>query len=201
MQKHVFITDPKKLRAAANNIPDIEGNPKARFVSQVLVFSHAGNLLTLLKKRERSGPAWDLPGGGVEPGESFLQAAHRELGEELKLNPPKNYIPFSLRHENITSAAGLTDYIAMTFLTTMREEISPMVDCEEHIAHQWSSWRHSLDLTDKTRRFQAFSEEDLVRQQTVQNIAALAKTLKPLSVSRTISAMPPHPSQLPSLEG
>lgn len=68
MQKHVFITDPKKLRAAANNIPDIEGNPKARFVSQVLVFSHAGNLLTLLKKRERSGPAWDLPGGGVEPG-------------------------------------------------------------------------------------------------------------------------------------
>lgn len=40
----------------------------------------------LLMHRERDGRTYDVvPGGGIEPGESSEQAAHRELAEETSL--------------------------------------------------------------------------------------------------------------------
>jgi 8-oxo-dGTP diphosphatase len=39
----------------------------------------------LLIKREDFA-VWSLPGGEVDPGESFVQAAHREVAEETGLH-------------------------------------------------------------------------------------------------------------------
>jgi 8-oxo-dGTP diphosphatase len=33
-------------------------------------------------------PQWDIPGGGVEPGETPYEACVREVGEELGIRPP-----------------------------------------------------------------------------------------------------------------
>lgn len=42
-------------------------------------------LLGLRPERKRHGGLWEFPGGKVDPGESTLEAARRELAEELEL--------------------------------------------------------------------------------------------------------------------
>ncbi len=58
---------------------------RERLTARVLLFDPAGRIL-LLKGRLPSNPsapgAWFTVGGGVEPGESLVQAALREIGEE-----------------------------------------------------------------------------------------------------------------------
>jgi 8-oxo-dGTP diphosphatase len=42
-------------------------------------------LLGLRSERKRHGGMWEFPGGKVDPGESTLEAARRELAEELEM--------------------------------------------------------------------------------------------------------------------
>ena len=44
----------------------------------------------LLLGHATRSPRWDIPKGGVEPGESFAAAAYRELHEETGLTAPEN---------------------------------------------------------------------------------------------------------------
>ncbi len=58
-----------------------------RLTSRVLLFDRAGRILLFLTTApDTSGVArWITPGGGVDPGESHLEAALRELHEETGL--------------------------------------------------------------------------------------------------------------------
>ena len=48
----------------------------------VIVVDNCGKIL--LEKRSDNG-MWGLPGGGIEPGESVIETAHREVKEETNL--------------------------------------------------------------------------------------------------------------------
>lgn len=60
-------------------------NPRHRLTVRVIVLSSVGRFL-IFNSRFDPGvdlpPRWVLPGGGVEPGESLIAAALRELWEE-----------------------------------------------------------------------------------------------------------------------
>jgi len=47
-----------------------------------------GRLLLCRHEKPDRGPYWLLPGGGVEPGETLVQALHREIREELGIDEP-----------------------------------------------------------------------------------------------------------------
>ena len=47
-----------------------------------------GRLLLCRHEKPDRGAYWLLPGGGVEPGETLVQALHREIREELGIDEP-----------------------------------------------------------------------------------------------------------------
>jgi mutator protein MutT len=59
------------------------GNPAPVPVIAAVIRRDGRYLVGRRPDEKRHGGLWEFPGGKVDPGESWLDAAHRELGEEL----------------------------------------------------------------------------------------------------------------------
>jgi 8-oxo-dGTP diphosphatase len=62
--------------------PGEEAHRHQRTAAYALVASERGILLTQLAASTSAAGQWNLPGGGVDPGESPLETLHREVWEE-----------------------------------------------------------------------------------------------------------------------
>ena len=93
---------------------------------------------------------WITPGGGVDPGESHLEAAHRELfeetGQSLPINPePVWTYEFEVSWDQADHNRGYAEY----FVAFASEEFDPISDFwtpEEHIDVTASTWWSVDDL-------------------------------------------------------
>jgi 8-oxo-dGTP diphosphatase len=93
--------------------------------------------LYLLRQDHKNPNTWGLPGGKVEPGESLMDAIHRECQEEIGMMPGyEKLIPL----EHFTSSDGTFCY--HTFFCCVDQEFKPNLNNEHH-GYAWidgSTW-------------------------------------------------------------
>lgn len=105
----------------------------------------------LILKRKLHWHGWEFPKGGVEKGETQLQAARRELHEETGLKPIGKIkrFRFSGKYKYGKIFADRPGFIGQTFtLYAARVESGARakikLDPKEHSGHKWVSYKAAL---------------------------------------------------------
>jgi mutator protein MutT len=117
------------------------------------VIERAGRYLICLRPgHKRHGGSWEFPGGKLEPGESLLEAARRELVEELGVQA---------RHIGATLYSELDpgSHFQIEFVPV---EIRGEPHCLEHDELRWVTLAQmrELPLAPADRRFAEFLRGD-----------------------------------------
>ena len=87
---------------------------------------------------------WDLPKGHVDPGESEMECALRELSEETGLSEADIEVLPGFRFTNRYQVRGkrdgqLYDKTLVVFLARLTREAQ--IACTEHCDYQWFRWQ------------------------------------------------------------
>ena len=112
--------------------------------ADVLVFR--GDKLLILNRVEEKGAVsndWCIPGGHVDPGETFLQAAKRELFEETGIDMSESLlIPVG---KYIPKRKGIEIHYFMCHIDD-QTPVNILVDAEEETGSEWINPYTELDL-------------------------------------------------------
>lgn len=112
--------------------------------ADVLVFR--GDKLLILNRVEERGAVsndWCIPGGHVDPGETFLQAAKRELFEETGIDMSESLlIPVG---KYIPKRKGIEIHYFMCHIDD-QTPVNILVDAEEETGSEWINPHTELDL-------------------------------------------------------
>lgn len=98
-------------------------HPRQRVAAYAVVVAEGALLLTQLSGTTGAAGRWNLPGGGMDPGESPVQAVLREVAEETgQVVDRVRLLDVMTQHWVGRSGRGVEDYHAVRLLHTARCE-------------------------------------------------------------------------------
>jgi 8-oxo-dGTP pyrophosphatase MutT (NUDIX family) len=119
-------------------------NPR-KLAAGAVIFRRTDRGVRLLVLRAYKN--WDFPKGMVEPGESELDAARRECGEETGLTDLD--FPFGDAHKDTLAYAGgkvARYFLAETGAASITLPVSPELGRPEHHEWRWVSFDEAEEL-------------------------------------------------------
>jgi 8-oxo-dGTP pyrophosphatase MutT (NUDIX family) len=117
------------------------GLPIVERTAARLVVLDAADCVLLLHVRDLSNPqfgtVWELPGGGIEPGETYAQAALRELREETGIEVDSECIEAPRWHRQIEYVYRGTCWHQRELVTLVRlHTSSPDIDASLRVGNE-----------------------------------------------------------------
>lgn len=123
---------------------------EARPVARVLLLGPEQRLLLLLAQDDTDGHQWWVtPGGGLAAGESFQEAAHRELHEETGLRARIGQWVWTRRHAYWFNGLWCDQYERFFVATTTGLEVRPIQQDSYVRRHRWWSLPELAKSTDE----------------------------------------------------
>lgn len=101
------------------------------------VIERGGRIACVQVAWRRDGPKLDLPGGGVDPGEGFSQAAARECGEEAGLRVTVAERPFACVDHYFINGRGKSNNTRGQFFEARLECEAPELKVEDDHSLVW----------------------------------------------------------------
>ncbi len=141
----------------------ILSRPRILLVVRVILLFKDKILLIQRSKNDRSDSLkWEIPGGKLDKGQDLMEAAERELIEEVGLfaRPLKQLVFFDSDIDHNTKYKGIP-FVRLTAL--YKSESSKVRLSEEHDDYRWLSLEECLkmDLTDFSRKSLLAWEKDI----------------------------------------
>jgi 8-oxo-dGTP diphosphatase len=97
----------------------------------------------------RDGPKVDLPGGGLDPGETHAQAAERECGEEAGLKVTVEGEAFARADHYFVNGQGASNNTRGLFFTARLDGEAPQLKIEEDHSLLWLDPVEALKALDR----------------------------------------------------
>lgn len=117
--------------------------PAFKLAANVVLFAHdqSGALHVLLIERgwDPFAGCWALPGGHVDPGETFEQAARRELAEETGLTAPAELVQVGVYDAPTRDPRGRV--ISVAYAGFLPRMVAPTAG-DDAVAAQWVQLDH-----------------------------------------------------------
>jgi 8-oxo-dGTP diphosphatase len=114
-----------------------------------VVLSHAGRIACVRVAWRRDGPKIDLPGGGLDAGESPDQAAARECGEEAGLRVSVAGEAFARADHYFINGQGHSNNTRGLFFEARLEGEAPELKIEDDHALVWMEPLEALRALDR----------------------------------------------------
>lgn len=131
-------------------MPPSKSLPEVRSCGVLVTLGDPIDRFLLMRHKDR----WDLPKGHVDPGESDMEAALREMVEEtgipvdaIELDP---FFRFEHKYEVRESRGGgeLKLKTLVIFLARLQREVP--IEVTEHPGYQWFEWRPPHQIQPQT---------------------------------------------------